>query len=171
MITAHQEINPSTGRRRVNIMYDKGLNFKPQVKICPNEQAANDFIEKQYAYAVRTVLTNFAKQRLFIANEFPGVQGASKKIHSAETIIREMAHHEVAPLVVVAAAVYWLKPCIQDLEPSASSRYHRHYTEFIEPMIDWAFHYSKKVREQQLEREKRTNSFYAKVNDFLSNID
>lgn len=171
MVTAHEEISIETGRRRVNIMYDKGLSFKPKTKICPDEQAAKEFVHKEYSHAVRTVLTNFAKQQLWIASKYPSMQGAPVKIHAAETIIQEMAHHAVAPLVVIASAIYWLKPCIQNLEPSASSKYHKHYAEFIEPMIDWAFGYSKKVRAQQLEREQKTTRFYAKVNDLLSNID
>jgi|GEM_PF-6114844 len=154
MVVAQRVFNPITKRELINVHFDKKMNIDPKIKICSSEQEANAFIEKQYALAIRTILIRFVKQQEYIIEKFPSAYGAAKKLNAAAAILKEMEYHATSPLVVIASSVYWLKSFIYDLEPSSQSKYRAHYDEFINPLVDWCFFYTKKARTKVLEREK-----------------
>lgn len=150
MVVAQRFLNPTTKRELVNVHFDKKMHIKPVVKICSNEQEADSFIEKQYAFAIRTLITRFVKQQTYIISKYPASPGAADKLKNASIILNALEIHSQSQLLVLTSIVYWLKGEIYSLAPSTTSRFRTHYDEFIYPLIDFCFFHSKKIRSKIL---------------------
>lgn len=150
MVVAQRFLNPVTKRELVNIHFDKKMHIKPIVRICSTEQEADSFIEKQYAFAIRTLITRFVKQQEYIINKYPAAIDAADKLKNASIILNALESHSQSPLIVLTSIVYWLKGEIYSLAPFETSRFRKHYDEFIYPLIDFCFFHSKKARSKLL---------------------
>lgn len=150
MVQATRTINISTKRELVNVLFDKNLKIPAVERICKNAAQARAFIESQYARAIREALLKFTKQQLYIANNYPAMEGAEKKINSANMIIDAITDTYGKPLVVLTSSVYWLRGEIYNLQPKESSRYRKNYDTVIAPLIDLCFNHSRKQRLRML---------------------
>lgn len=157
MVQAIRTISLKTKHERVNVFFDKSLKIPDIQIIVDNADRAKAFIEAQYARAIRESLIKFAKQQLYIAQKYPAMEGAEKKINSAHVIINALTDTFGKSLIVLTSSVYWLRSDIYNLQPKENSRFRHNYDTVIAPLVDLCFNHSRKKRLQMLyaERDKR----------------